>query len=174
MLGRRPDFMLLKSRDLAYLGVLLGLNQLFIILSSIIETNTIILMATAALIVGVVVVEFGGKAGIIFYLASCISGFFITFNKVEIITYIGFFGIYSIIKHYIETKINNKYISYALKIGSFNLSLLLMYSLAKLFISLPLRWWMILGGQILFIIYDYSFTMFITQYINSIRPKLKR
>ena len=166
--------MLLKSRDLAYLGVLLGLNQLFIILSSIIETNTIILMATAALIVGVVVVEFGGKAGIIFYLASCISGFFITFNKVEIITYIGFFGIYSIIKHYIETKINNKYISYALKIGSFNLSLLLMYFFVKLFISLPLRWWMILGGQILFIIYDYSFTMFITQYINSIRPKLKR
>ncbi len=166
--------MLLKGRDLAYLGVLLGLNQLFIILSSIIETNTIILMATAALIVGVVVVEFGGKAGIIFYLASCISGFFITFNKVEIITYIGFFGIYSIIKHYIETKINNKYISYALKIGSFNLSLLLMYFFVKLFISLPLRWWMILGGQILFIIYDYSFTMFITQYINSIRPKLKR
>ncbi|MBP8692299.1 MAG: hypothetical protein KBI20_08600 [Sedimentibacter sp.] len=166
--------MLLKGRDLAYLGVLLGLNQLFIILSSIIETNTIILMATAALIVGVVVVEFGGKAGIIFYLASCISGFFITFNKVEIITYICFFGIYSIIKHYIETKINNKYISYALKIGSFNLSLLLMYFFVKLFISLPLRWWMILGGQILFIIYDYSFTMFITQYINSIRPKLKR
>jgi len=166
--------MLLKGRDLAYLGVLLGLNQLFIILSSIIETNTIILMAAAALIVGVAVVEFGGKAGIIFYLASCISGFFLTFNKVEIITYICFFGIYSIIKHYIETKINNKYISYALKIGSFNLSLLLMYFFVKLFISLPLRWWMILGGQILFIIYDYSFTMFITQYINSIRPKLKR
>ncbi|HOW22726.1 MAG TPA: hypothetical protein PLV23_03740 [Sedimentibacter sp.] len=166
--------MLLKGRDLAYLGVLLGLNQLFIILSSIIETNTIILMAAAALIVGVAVVEFGGKAGIIFYLASCISGFFLTFNKAELITYICFFGIYSIIKHYIETKINNKYISYALKIGSFNLSLLLMYFFVKLFISLPLRWWMILGGQILFIIYDYSFTMFITQYINSIRPKLKR
>ena len=74
--------MLLKSKDVAYMGVLLGLNQLFIILSSVIETNTIILMAAAALVVGVIVIEFGGKAGIIFYIASCILGFFLTFNKV--------------------------------------------------------------------------------------------
>jgi len=53
--------MLLKSKDIAYLGILLGLNQLFIILSSVIETNTIILFAAAALIVGIVIVEFGGK-----------------------------------------------------------------------------------------------------------------
>lgn len=159
---------------MAYLGVLLALNQLFIILSSVIETNTIILMAAAALIVGVVVVEFGGKTGIIFYMASCISGFFLTFNKVEIITYICFFGIYSIIKHYIETKILNKYISYALKIAAFNISLLLMYFIVKLFINLPLQWWMILSAQVLFIIYDYAFTIFINQYINSIKPKIGR
>ena len=131
-------------------------------------------MAAAALIVGVVMVEFGGKTGIIFYMASCISGFFLTFNKVEIITYICFFGIYSIIKHYIETKILNKYISYALKIASFNISLLLMYFIVKLFINLPLQWWMILSAQVLFIIYDYAFTIFINQYMNSIKPKLKR
>ena len=164
--------MLLKSRDVAYLGVLLGLNQLFIILSSVIETNTIILMAAAALIVGVVVVEFGGKTGIIFYIASCILGFFLTFNKVEMFTYICFFGVYSIIKHYIETKTFNKYISYAMKIASFNISLLLIYFTVKLFISLPLQWWMILAAQILFIIYDYAFTIFINQYINSIKPRI--
>ncbi len=166
--------MLLKSKDVAYLGILLGLNQLFIILSSVIETNTIILMAAAALVVGVVVVEFGGKSGTIFYIASCILGFFLTFNKIEIITYICFFGIYGIIKHYIETKISNNYLSYAMKIASFNISLLLMYFIVKQFINLPLRWWMILAAQILFIIYDYAFTIFINQYINSIKPKLKR
>jgi hypothetical protein len=174
MFGRRPYFMLLKSKGVAYLGVLLALNQLFIILSSVIETNTIILMAAAALIVGVVVVEFGGKTGIIFYMASCISGFFLTFNKVEIITYICFFGIYSIIKHYIETKILNKYISYAMKIAAFNISLLFMYIIVKLFINLPLQWWLILAAQVLFIIYDYAFTIFINQYINSIKPKIGR
>lgn len=166
--------MLLKSKDVAYLGVLLGLNQLLIILSSVIETNTIILMAAAALIVGVVVVEFGGKEGTIFYIASCILGLFLTFNKVEIITYICFFGIYSIIKHYIETKLVNIYISYAMKIAFFNISLLLMYFTVKLFVNLPLQWWMILVAQVLFIIYDYAFTIFINQYINSIKPKLGR
>ncbi len=166
--------MLLESKDVAYLGVLLGLNQLFIILSSVIETNTIILMAAAALIVGVVIVEFGGKAGIAFYVASCILGFFLTFNKVEIITYICFFGVYSIIKHYIETITLNKYISYGTKITLFNISLLSMYMIIRIFINITLRWWIILAAQVLFIVYDYAFTIFINQYINSIQPKLKR
>lgn len=166
--------MLLKSKDVAYLGVLLGLNQLLIILSSVIETNTIILMSASALIVGVVVVEFKGKTGIVFYIASCILGFFLTFNKIEIITYICFFGLYSIMKHYIETKTFNIYISYCVKITFFNFSLLLMYLIVKFFISLPLTWWMILAAQAMFIVYDYAFTIFINQYISIIKPKIKR
>ncbi len=166
--------MLLKNKDLAYLSVLLGLNQIFIILSSLIESNTLILMAAAALVVGVIVVEFGGKSGILFYIASCILGFILTFNKVEFITYICFFGIYSIIKHYIETKIFNKLISYAVKIVSFNISLLLMYFILRPFITLPLQWWIILAAQILFLIYDYAFTIFINQYVSSIRPRIRR
>ena len=166
--------MLLKNKDLAYLSVLLGLNQIFIILSSLIESNTLILMAAAALVVGVIVVEFGGKTGILFYIASCILGFILTFNKVEFITYICFFGIYSIIKHYIETKIFNKFISYAVKIVSFNISLLLMYFILRPFITLPLQWWIILAAQILFLIYDYAFTIFINQYVSSIRPRIRR
>lgn len=165
--------MLLKSKNIAYLGVLLGLNQLFIILSSVIKTNTIILMSAAALVVGVVIVEFRGKAGILFYIASCILGFFLTFDKVEIISYICFFGLYSIIKHYIETKIYNKYISYTIKIVFFNIIIMLMYLIFRSFVNFPLTWWIILAGQVFFIIYDYAFTIFINVYINSIKPKLK-
>ena len=166
--------MLLKSKDIAYLGVLLGLNQLFIILSSVIETNTIILFAAAALIVGIIIVEFGGKSGMVFYIASCILGFFLTFNKIEIITYIIFFGLYSIVKHTLEVKIINKAILYTSKILFFNISLIAMYFTVKLFISFDLKWWMILAAQVLFLIYDYAFSIFITSYINNIKPKLKR
>jgi len=164
--------MLLKSKEMALLGVLLGLNQLFIILSSVVETNTIILMSGASLIVGVVIVEFGVKSGILFYAASCMLGFFLTFNKVEIITYILFFGMYSIIKHIIEVRIVNKKAQYAVKFTYFNLSLLIMYFVIKIFITLELHWWMILGGEILFFIYDYAFTIFINYYLNIIRPKI--
>lgn len=166
--------MLLKSKDVAYLGVLLGLNQLFIILSSVIETNTIILFAAAALIVGIVIVEFGGKSGVLFYIASCILGFLLTFNKIELITYIVFFGLYSIIKHILEIKINNKTMLFAAKILYFNIAIIIMYLAVKLFIPFNLAWWMILAAQILFIIYDYAFMIFITSYINNIKPKLKR
>lgn len=166
--------MLLKSKETAYLGVLLGLNQLFIILSSIIETNTIIAFAGAALIVGIVVVEFGGKSGAIFYLASCVLGFFLTFNKVEIITYIIFFGLYSLVKHIIEIKLLSKKTQIAVKYIFFNISLAAMFFAVKLLITLKLYWWMILGAQVLFIVYDYAFTMMINYYINTIKPKLKR
>ena len=166
--------MLLKSKDVAYLGVLLGLNQLFIILSSVIETNTIILFAAAALIVGIVIVEFGGKSGVLFYIASCILGFLLTFNKIELITYIVFFGLYSIIKHILEIKISNKTMLFTAKIFYFNIAILVMYLAVKLFIPFNLAWWMILAAQILFIIYDYAFMIFITSYINNIKPKLKR
>jgi len=166
--------MLLKSKNVAYLGVLLGLNQLFIILSSVIETNTLIIFAAAALIVGVVIVEFGGKSGALFYVASCILGFLLTFNKVEIITYILFFGIYSIIKYLIEKKALNKVVEIAVKFIYFNISLLIMYFVVKMFITIQLYWWMILGVQILFLIYDYAFTIFINYYMTNIRPKIKR
>jgi len=166
--------MLLKSKNIAYFGVLLGLNQLFIILSSVIETNTLLIFAVAALIVGIVIVEFGGKNGVLFYVASCILGFLLTFNKVEIITYILFFGIYSIIKYMIEKKVQNKVVEVAVKFIYFNISLLIMYFVVKIFITIQLYWWMILGVQILFFIYDYAFTIFINYYITNIRPKINR
>jgi len=166
--------MLLKSKDIAYLGVLLGLNQLFIILSSVIETNTLILFSAAALIVGVVIVEFGGKSGILFYVASCFLGFVLTFNKIEIITYIMFFGIYSIMKYLVEKKIENRAIEIVIKFIYFNISLLAMYFIVNRFITIKLFWWMVIGVQIIFFVYDYAFTMFINYYMNKIRPKIKR
>lgn len=166
--------MLLKSRDVAYLGVLLGLNQLFIILSSVIETNTLILMAGAALIIGIVIVEFGGRNGFIFYIASCILGFFLTFNKIELITYILFFGLYSIVKHIFEIKINGRTMQYAAKFIYFNIDLAVMYFTLKLFMPFEPAWWMIPVAQALFLVYDYAFTVFISSYSDKIKPKLKR
>jgi hypothetical protein len=174
MFGRRLDLMLLKSKDTAYLGVLLGLNQIFVILSSVIETNTIMLFAAAALVVGIVVVEFGGKSAFVFYVASCTLGFFLTFNKVEVITYIMFFGLYSIAKHLFEAFIKNKKIQYAAKLIFFNVSLAAMFFTVRLFITLYVPWWMFVAAQAAFLVYDYAFTIFINQYIEKVKPKIKR
>lgn len=164
--------MLLKSKDLAYLGVLLCLNQVFIVLSSLLETNTLFLFAVAALIVGIVIVEFGAQSGLYFYIASSILGYILTFNKIEIITYILFFGLYSIIKHLLETKVLGKTSLILAKITSFTVSLVIIYLVTKLFTVIPYEYWMILVAQVLFLVYDYAFTVFINYYIDKIKPKL--
>ena len=129
-------------------------------------------MSGAALIIGIIIVEFSLKNGIVFYAASCLLGYALTFNKIEIFTYIIFFGTYSIVKHLIETKIINMLIQYILKFIYFNIVLLILYFVINLFITLNLSWWMILAGEALFFIYDYAFTIFINVYIDKIKPKV--
>lgn len=169
--------MLLKSKNVAYLGVLLALNQIFIIASSIIETNTILFFFAAALIIGIVIIEFGLRSGVAFYLASCILGYILTFNKVEIITYIGFFGLYSILKYLIEKFFVNKKASVIFEIITkviiFDILIVIIYLITRLFININLAWWLVLIGQVAFVLYDYAFTVFINSYINRIKPKLK-
>ncbi len=170
--------MLLKSKGIAYLGVLLALNQVFIIASSIIKTNTIALLALASLVIAVVIVEFGAKSGILFYIASVILGFFLTTNQIEFVSYILFFGLYSIVKYAIEKK--SFFVKQAillemtLKLLFFNLSALCIYFLLREFAVIKLYWWLILVAEIAFIVYDYAFGVFINYYITKIKPKINK
>ncbi|QSX04696.1 hypothetical protein JYG23_08235 [Sedimentibacter sp. zth1] len=170
--------MLLKSKNIAYLGVLLALNQMFIIISSIIKTNTLLLFGIAALIVGIVIVEFGVKSGIVFYIASCILGFLLTTDKIEIITYISLFGLYSIVKYAIEKLVYNNrknvFVELLLKFIFFNAVAITLYFVLKQFVMIKLFWWVIVLGEVGFLIYDYAFSVFINYYIMRIKPKIKR
>ncbi len=170
--------MLLKSKTIAYLGVLLALNQVFIVLSSIIKTKTLLLFSLAALMIGIVIVEFGSKNGVLFYIASSILGFFLTTNQVEIVTYILFFGMYSIIKYAIEKAAFSmkfaKVFEITTKLLFFNLVALCIYFLLREFAVIKLYWWLILIAEISFIVYDYAFSIFINYYITKIKPKINK
>ena len=169
--------MLLKSRNIAYLGVLLAVNQVFIILSSIIKTNTLLLFSLAALVIGIVIVEFGVKNGVLFYIASSLLGFFLTTNQIEVVTYILFFGMYSIVKYAIEKAAFSvkcaKLFELSTKLIFFNLTALCIYLLLREFAVIKLYWWLILIAEISFILYDYAFGVFINYYITKIKPKIK-
>ncbi len=169
--------MLLKSKEIAYLGVLLALNQIFIFLSSIVKTNTLALFSLAALMVGIVIVEFGVKNGVLFYIASSILGFFLTTSKVEIVTYILFFGLYSIVKYAVEKTAfqmrSAKLFEMATKLLFFNLIALSIYFILKGFVNIRLYWWLIIIAELAFIAYDYAFSILINYYITKIQPKIK-
>jgi hypothetical protein len=82
------------------------------------------------------------------------------------IAYTLFFGLYSIVKYYIE-KIRKVYLEIILKLAFFNISFLLMYYIGKLVLSdvisvnLPL-YYLIPILEISFIIYDYVLTNIIS------------
>lgn len=170
--------MLLKSKRIAYLGMLLALNQVFIFLSSIVKTNTLALFSFAALIVGVVIVEFGIKNGVLFHIASSILGFFLTANQIEIVTYILFFGLYSIVKYIIEKALFSMKrgipLEIVFKLLFFNLAALSIYFILRGFVTIKLYWWLILIAEVAFIVYDRAFSIFINYYMNKIQSKIKR
>ena len=170
--------MLLKGKEVAYLGILLALNLIFIVLASVIKTNTLVLFAIAALVVSIVVVEFGVKRGVLFYVASCIMGYFLTFDKIEIISYILFFGLYSIVKYLIEKvsmeKKLNIVVEFVLKYVFFNIVAIILYFLLREFILIKALWILIVAAEVGFIVYDYAFTGFINFYIFKIKPKIKK
>ena len=56
-------------------------------LGSVIETNTLFLLAAAAFFVGIVIREFGLRTGAAFYLAAILLGFLVTPNKFYVITF---------------------------------------------------------------------------------------
>lgn len=169
--------MLLKSKKVAYLGVLLALNQVFIFLSSIIKTNTLALFSIAALMVGIVIVEFGIKNGALFYIASSILGFLITTSQLEVVTYILFFGLYSIVKYVVEKVAFQMKLAILfeiiIKLLFFNLAAGSIYFVLRGIVNIQLYWWLILIAELAFIAYDYAFSILINYYIRKIQPKIK-
>lgn len=76
-----------KAKTLAFGGLLLALTVVFMALGSVIETSTLFLLAAASFFVGIVVREFGLKAGASFYLAAVLLGFITAPNKFYVLTF---------------------------------------------------------------------------------------
>ena len=76
-----------KTRMLAFGGLFLALSVVCMALGSVIETNTLFLLAAASYFVGIVIREYGMKAGAAFYLADVLLGFLITPNKFYVISF---------------------------------------------------------------------------------------
>lgn len=69
------------------------MNQIVLLLSLVFPANTLVIFfALAALIIGVVIIETNLISGIsFFYIASSLLAFILAGDKIQILTYIGFF-----------------------------------------------------------------------------------
>jgi hypothetical protein len=160
------------SKNIAYSGLLLALNIVLLILSFVIPTNTLFFMGLASLPISIVIIEQEIKNGIIFYIASIILSFLFMPDKLNWLFYTFTFGLYGIIKYFIERD-RKLIIEYILKLGIFNIIMGIGYFFVKELIYVPINIITILASQLIFIVYDYAYGRFVDYYYNEIRKRIR-
>ena len=76
------------GRKIAYGGILLSLNCIILMLVNVIPINTLFLLGLASLPISIIIMEYGPKIGLIFYIGSTLLSFIIMSNKFQWILYI--------------------------------------------------------------------------------------
>lgn len=156
------------SKKVAYSGILLGVHTILLILINIIPMNTLFIMGISSLIISIIIMEFGPKSGVVFYLASIILSFLVINNKAQWVLYNLTFGVYGLIKYIIEQD-RSIYLEYILKIIFANMLLMITYFILRGFIYIPINILIIIAFQVVFMIYDSVYTKFIDYYETKIR-----
>lgn len=175
--------MLLSSKKMAFLGLLLAVDVILVVLSSILEFNTLFLLGAASFCVGIAIREAGLRFGFGFFLASLLLGFILSPNKLYCITYAAM-GLYLLIDEYAFDRLvnvrrlkNNKELLWVIKYISFNAMYLpIILFLPRLLFGGKLNFLMygmlIVLGQIVLFIYDRAYDYFQRYIWGRIRKKL--
>lgn len=156
------------SKKITYSGILLGLNIVLLLISNLISINTMFFMGLASLIISVIVMEYGVNTGVVFYIASIILSFIVMPNKSQWLLYTLTFGIYGLVKYFIE-KGRPIYIEVILKLIFANLVAVILYLILKNIVIIPINIITIIVYQVAFLIYDYVYSLFIEYYNEKIK-----
>jgi hypothetical protein len=156
------------SKKITYSGILLGLNIVLLLISNLISINTMFFMGLASLIISVIVMEYGVNTGVVFYIASIILSFIVMPNKSQWLLYTLTFGIYGLVKYFIE-KGRPIYTEVILKLIFANLVAVILYLILKNIVIIPINIITIIVYQVAFLVYDYVYSLFIEYYNEKIK-----
>lgn len=160
----------MKAKHIAENGVLIALTIAILYAASILPINTLSILTVASCLIPISIIRTSVRNTILVYAASSILSFFFLSTNIALY-YILFFGIYGIIKYFIE-KIRNIFIEIILKLFSLNILIIIIYFvinnlLINLKLEIPL-YFIWIAAQIIFLIYDYALTLIISFYLNKI------
>lgn len=182
----------LGTKHLSLLGLLLAFSVVLIVLSGVIETSTLFLLAAASFFVGIAFRETNKPLGVAFYLASVFLSFILAPNKMYCITF-AVISLYIVFIELLRDKFqtddnsnsekNTKGLGQLgrilLKYGLFNLIFIPILVFAPALIIAtklnPLSTILFfLGGQIVFFIYDKAYEYFMVHYWGKFRRNFFR
>ncbi len=157
----------MKTAYLTKGSILTAMGVIFIYLSTLVPTNKLFLLIVSSCLIPITIVSCNTKVGIITYISTSLLSLLVIGIKGNVYLYIIFFGLYGIIKLYIE-KLQKMALELILKFCFLNFSLLISFfvyksffpniDLSKFFIPIPA---LVLGIQVIFLLYDYALTLFI-------------
>lgn len=157
-----------KAKKMAFGGLLLALTIVCMALGSVIETNTLFLLAAASYFVGIIIREMGMRMGLAFYLASVLLGVLLAPNKLYVISFAAM-SFYILAIEFVwnllvraQVKINRRVLFWGMKYLIFNLlylPMLLFFQQILFGRSLPPLWLAgaIAAGQVGLWIYDRAY-----------------
>lgn len=172
-----------NAKIVAVGGLMLAFTEVCISLGSVIESNTLFLLATASFMVGIMIREAGLRAGSAFCAAGVLLGMLVAPNKFYVLSYAGM-SLYIILREAAWEKLAkvpgkpNKMKQFRLiKLIAFNAIYLVGITLGwKMFVSKEASWQLVFGivaaGQFGFWIYDMAYEYVQSQIWTKIRNKL--
>lgn len=164
----------MKAKEITLSAILIALTIIILYLNLLLPISTISILTLASLLIPIALIRGSMKSAILVYISSSIIGLFLIPINI-ILLYILFFGIYGIVKYFIE-KINNMPLEILFKIIFFNIILFISFFIFKTFISiqitkLPISLFWIMA-QVVFLIFDYALSLLITFYLEKIHTKV--
>lgn len=158
------------TKKISFCAMMSVLGIICLLLSIILQSNTIFLYLFSTLFTYIATEEHGLKYGLLTYAVISLAGFMLVADKVSIIAYIIVVGYYPVIKHVIDHFNINHFLKWALKIvfalaiSTVALLLLSTYLTADMNLT-----FMYPVGIVVFVIYDVMLTMGIKFYALKLR-----
>ncbi len=163
-----------RTQNIAIGGICLAGSVLSLFLASIVPGAELTLYAVSSLFVAVMILEAGMRGGWMMYGGTVLLGLILIPNKLALIPYIFFFGLYGIIKYYAE---RNRHP--AIQVGSKAVAFFAIFGVGYLFFrelffgniqlpDFPLPILALVGVAFLFL-YDFIFTQIIQIYRKRVR-----
>lgn len=171
------------AKKMAFSGLMLAFTIVCIALGSVIETNTLFLLAASSYFVGIVLRETGTGMGVAFYLAGVLLGVIVSPNKLYVLSY-GAMGLYILLNEIsyrwlgrLKGDVNRKVFFWAIKYMIFNLMYVpLLLGFQKLLfgkgLSVEMTLFLVAAGQAGLFLYDRAYEYVQGHVWNRIRVKI--
>ena len=175
-----------STAKLAYGGIFTAISLIFLFLAGIIPKMEMVLYAVSSLMPALMIIENAAMEkrgsvvpGVLVYVATVLLGVLVLPNKVALLPYVIFFGIYGVVKYYID-RFNNAWVRRAIKGVYFAITFCIAYfalgglllgdiDLPDLFFPLVL-----IGAVACMFLFDYIFSLGIQLYFQRIHPRAFR